>query len=654
VCRYDYSAEDDVGILKEDGGQPMFFGATRQDRASALRTTMVHQNWTAATILHQSSYGPDDGVSCLTLKQRYGCDCTRRTVSSFQTPTGTAGTQAEDRIRFWCINVAHGFSGLDAVFDTLEDKRFYKTEIKSFVNIDTCLNSSSAKSVPNVIVLALRDQTLLRNVLAKGNELGMMTSYTQAEEQAHMLKIDGAQTVAREQEEEKFKQAQEAQAGGGRRRRRTTTTSNGWDPEKHPKNPKVWIVYESELLSTVEDYLQEVGSSGFSGSSASSESSGGGCWILGLGRLSNPVEEAMDDKEKGTEDENGKLEYTSDEQMITAYEASIGFAYGLDGVYNLLLALDPASRRVKLKNSQTVHGSQAENVKIQLSARPLAMDYTGLYHDITFGHPTYGRRCAVFDVIVVNGTNHLHVHGTLVHNCTHPIVKYPSFLYSAVDGDYGDAWSLPQDYFAPGTKVDIMWELVLLLPVLLCLFFTFVGVLVYHWNHNRLKIQKKDAELHRLQDAKSEAWKLKPEHIYMDSSNPKLGEGAFGIVLKAKYGTTPVAVKQFHAGSTVADNEFISEMTALKDLKVSGVVWGCLGCFGCSFEFWVAVLGCSFGLQFWVAVYTDHGFFFGVSSFIVVVVVVALPAAAAALFVPPLAAPQHCTIDRSLQIGKSG
>ena len=222
----------------------------------------------------------------------------------------------------------------------------------------------------------------------------------------------------------------------------------------------------------------------------------------------------------------------------------------------------------------------------------------------------------MFDVVVVNHTHDLHVHGTLVHNCTHPIVKYPSFLYSAVDGRYGDAWPLPQDSFAPGTKVDIMWELVLLLPVLLCLFFTFVGVLVYHWFHNRMKMQQKDAELHRLQDAKSEAWKLKPEHIYMDSSNPKLGEGAFGIVLKAKYGTTPVAVKQFHAGSTVADNEFISEMTALKDLKVSGVVgvvWGCLGLFwlqfwvavlGCSFRllFWVAVLGCSFGLQFWVAV----------------------------------------------------
>ena len=252
----------------------------------------------------------------------------------------------------------------------------------------------------------------------------------------------------------------------------------------------------------------------------------------------------------------------------------------------------------------------------------------------------------MFDVVVVNHTHDLHVHGTLVHNCTHPIVKYPSFLYSAVDGRYGDAWPLPQDSFAPGTKVDIMWELVLLLPVLLCLFFTFVGVLVYHWFHNRMKMQKKDAELHRLQDAKSEAWKLKPEHIYMDSSNPKLGEGAFGIVLKAKYGTTPVAVKQFHAGSTVADNEFISEMTALKDLKVSGVVgvvWGCLGLFW--LQFWVAVLGC--------AVYTDHGFFLWVSSFIVVVVVVALPAAAAALFVPPLAAPQHCTTDWSLQIGKS-
>ena len=328
--RYDYSAEDDVGILTENGGQPMFFGATRQDRASALRTTMAHHNWTAATILHQSRYGPDDGVSCVTLKQRYGCECTQRTTASLQTPStaGTAGTagedRAEDRIRFWCINVENGTigGGLEEVFKTLEDHEFYKTEINSFIKLSR-LNSSRAISVPNVVVLALRNQTLLRSVLSKGNALGMMTTTN-------------------------------------------STTSKGWDPEKHPKNPKVWIVYESELLSTVKDYLQEVSSSG--------------CWVLGLGRLSNPMEKALHGE--GDNDDNlengGQLEHTSNEQMITAYEASIGFAYGLDGVYNLLLALDPVSRRVKLKNSQTVHGSQAENVKIQLSARPLAMDYTGL------------------------------------------------------------------------------------------------------------------------------------------------------------------------------------------------------------------------------------------------------------------------------------
>ena len=46
----------------------------------------------------------------------------------------------------------------------------------------------------------------------------------------------------------------------------------------------------------------------------------------------------------------------------------------------------------------------------------------------------------------------------------------------------------------------------------------------------------------------------------------------FIFQLPPPLGTTPVAVKQFHVGSTVADNEFISEMTQLKDLKHPNLV----------------------------------------------------------------------------------
>lgn len=60
--RYDFSAEDDADIVKEDGSrEPMFFGATRMDRAYALRRTMLEHEWSAATIIHQTTYGEDDG-----------------------------------------------------------------------------------------------------------------------------------------------------------------------------------------------------------------------------------------------------------------------------------------------------------------------------------------------------------------------------------------------------------------------------------------------------------------------------------------------------------------------------------------------------------------------------------------------------------------
>ena len=63
--RFDVSAEDAADIATQNGGQPMFFGVTRMDRAAALQTTMTHHNWTAATIIHEESYHSDAGIRCV-------------------------------------------------------------------------------------------------------------------------------------------------------------------------------------------------------------------------------------------------------------------------------------------------------------------------------------------------------------------------------------------------------------------------------------------------------------------------------------------------------------------------------------------------------------------------------------------------------------
>jgi hypothetical protein len=393
--RYDHSAENAVDIIREDGGDTLFFGNTRKDRAYALRRTMVHQNWTAATIIHQSSYDNNAGISCSTLLKQFGCSCDRATSTS---PTIINSDYEEENRRFWCINAEHSnYLGYDnnnnpkvhSIFETLNDNSFYSTEVESNLFAGR-FNSSSAVVVPNVIVLAIRNMTILEPILNISKELGMLSRYSKNEEKEYEKKVE------KKKDDEKKKPR-------NRRERRMNTISLDLLKDKYDvKNPKVWIVYESEMLKDITPFLP-------------TNYDNEGCWMLGLGRLSIP---------NGEDDENGKIEATSDEHVINSYEASIGYLYGLGGVYDLLLALDQKKRKNKLKYSDSVHSSLAELIKIQLRARPLSGDNTGLFNNIQWGHPSYGRRCSVFDVIVLNEKNHMNYHGTMIHNCMYAIFNF--------------------------------------------------------------------------------------------------------------------------------------------------------------------------------------------------------------------------------------
>ena len=151
----------------------------------------------------------------------------------------------------------------------------------------------------------------------------------------------------------------------------------------------------------------------------------------------------------------------------------------------------------------------------------------------------------------MNATNQLNHHASMIHNCTYQITKYPTFLYTANEKSNGEGggtasshgghgrshFDYPSDQFIPGTIVDRFWEVDFLMPPLLFVLLSLIFIF-YRIKTKQLKLLKeKDVELKKLQDAKSDAWKLNADHIYMDScTDNKLGEGAFGIVLKAKYG----------------------------------------------------------------------------------------------------------------------
>ena len=208
------------------------------------------------------------------------------------------------------------------------------------------------------------------------------------------------------------------------------------------------------------------------------------------------------------------------------------------------------------------------------TAKQYMLTYCSFFPLFTFCN-SYGRRCAVFDVIVLNSTKHLNHRGSMVHNCSYQITAgvVPSFIYSNSVNLYANK-KFPSNSFERGSSQypDVMWQFTILLPLVSIFVCCLFGCCVQAYRINENKLKAKDAALRKLQDAKSEAWKIPPDHIFMSGVNPKLGEGAFGVVLKAKYGTTPVAVKQFHAGSTVSDSEFIGEMTALQDLRHPNIV----------------------------------------------------------------------------------
>jgi hypothetical protein len=154
------------------------------------------------------------------------------------------------------------------------------------------------------------------------------------------------------------------------------------------------------------------------------------------------------------------------------------------------------------------------------------------------------------------------------HNCTYLVTdNYPAFIYAPGSGSYAFQ-EFPKDEFKPGTVVDMMWELAIMLPCILICVFCCCGGIMGYWRRNARLLKKQKEELKLLQDSNSVAWQLNPNDIsFNGEGNPVLGQGAYGIVLRAKHMTTPCVVKQFHAGSTVGDSEFIHEMVALRDMR---------------------------------------------------------------------------------------
>ena len=393
--RYDSTSEDDSTIPIENGGKTIFFGSTRKDRTHALRTMMRQNNWTAATILHQSKYNENAGVSCQTLSTMFGCDCKTDSKADSVALPGPRKTKKE---RFWCINVEHknyqgwcegGFgegscrqkkhndaSKMDRMTQmmfaeklgipesTRLSRKFYSTEVDAETGFGggtrfgSRYNSSSSKREPNIYILMINNETILNNVMSHAQQLGMLDC-NQANE--------------------------------------IYTTSKNWihaDSPKGCRNNKIFIVYESVMLESpsiskyapLRNQLQKLdGKPPLKKEDGEMEK---GSWILGLGRVSTSDSVA---NEPISDIETGKIKTTSDELIINGYEASIGYIHGLNGVYSLLLNLDGKKRDTILLGQNTVHGNIDTLVNAYLSRFPVKKSLTGLHNDIQMGHP----RCVV-------------------------------------------------------------------------------------------------------------------------------------------------------------------------------------------------------------------------------------------------------------------